>query len=74
MLVLSRRLQEKILIPEFNISITILRVGGNRVQLGIEAPREIEINRPDTGRRANAELNCDEVPKHATFTSPLQLV
>ena len=47
MLVLSRKLQEQILIPGLDIRITILSVGTNRVQLGIEAPRGIEITRPD---------------------------
>ena len=47
MLVLSRKLQEQILIPGLDIRITVLSVGTNRVQLGIEAPRGIEITRPD---------------------------
>ena len=51
MLVLSRKTQEQILIPEMNIRLTILSVGKNRVQLGIEAPKEIEITRPEAARR-----------------------
>lgn len=52
MLVLSRKIQEQILIPEFNIRLTILSVGKNRVQLGIEAPKGIQITRPETTRRS----------------------
>ena len=74
MLVLSRKLQEQILIPEFNISITVVSVCANRVQLGIDAPRDIEITRPDARRPANAEFNSDDAPNGTTFTSPLQLV
>ncbi|MEO2013275.1 MAG: carbon storage regulator [Fuerstiella sp.] len=74
MLVLSRKLQEQILIPELNISITVLSVGTNRVQLGIAAPRDIEITRPDAGRRAKVELNPDDLPSNTTFASTLQLV
>ena len=51
MLVLSRKIQEQILIPEFNIRLTILSVGKNRVQLGIEAPKGIQITRPETTRQ-----------------------
>ncbi|MDG1896234.1 MAG: carbon storage regulator [Fuerstiella sp.] len=74
MLVLSRKLQEKILIPEFNISITVVSVGANRVQLGIDAPRAIEITRPDARHPANVELNSDNVPSDTVFASTLQLV
>ncbi|MCP4787246.1 MAG: carbon storage regulator [Fuerstiella sp.] len=78
MLVLSRKLQEQILIPELNISITILSVGTNRVQIGIDAPRDIEITRPDAGHRTKVDLNLDEslddVPSNTAFASTLQLV
>jgi carbon storage regulator len=47
MLVLSRKLQQQIVIPELNICITVLSVGTNRVQLGIEAPNSIQITRPE---------------------------
>ena len=50
MLVLSRKTNEQILIPGLNIAITVLSVGGNRVQLGIEAPRNLDITRPEANR------------------------
>lgn len=56
MLVLSRRNQQQILIPELDIRITILGIGAGRVQLGIEAPRNIDITRPDA-----ATTRCDGV-------------
>ncbi len=52
MLVLSRKIQEQILIPGMKIRLTILSVGKNRVQLGIEAPKGIQITRPEAGKRA----------------------
>ena len=73
MLVLSRKLREQILIPELNISITVLSVGTNRVQIGIDAPRDIEITRPDAGRRATVEMNSD-LPNNTASASTLQLV
>ena len=51
MLVLSRKSQEQIVIPELNIRITVLSIGSGRVQLGIEAPREIQVTRPDVRHR-----------------------
>ncbi len=47
MLVLSRKLLQQIVIPDLNIRITVLSVGTNRVQLGIEAPNSIQITRPE---------------------------
>ncbi len=44
MLVLTRKLQQQINIGE-NVTITVLRVKGNTVRLGIDAPREIRITR-----------------------------
>ena len=52
MLVLSRKIQEQILIPGLNIRLTVLSVGKNRVQLGIEAPKGIQITRPEAARRS----------------------
>lgn len=51
MLILSRKIQEQILIPGLNIRVTVLSVGAKRVQLGIEAPQGIQITRPDVGKR-----------------------
>ncbi|MFN9978169.1 MAG: carbon storage regulator, partial [Phycisphaerae bacterium] len=47
MLVLSRKPQQQILIPELNICITVLSISPGRVQIGIEAPQGIHITRPD---------------------------
>jgi carbon storage regulator CsrA len=51
MLVLSRKIQEQILIPGLNIRLTVLSIGTNRVQLGIEAPKGIQVTRPEAGKR-----------------------
>ena len=44
MLVLSRKLKQEILIGD-NVKITVLKVKGNTVRLGIEAPRDIHVVR-----------------------------
>lgn len=46
MLVLSRKLNEQIVFPGLDVTITVISVGQNRVQIGIEAPRSIDITRP----------------------------
>lgn len=47
MLVLTRRPQESIVIPGSNIVIQVLGVQGGRVKIGIQAPADVEIRRPE---------------------------
>lgn len=49
MLVLSRKEGEQLLIGD-NIVLTINRISGNRVAIGIEAPREVRIVRGELER------------------------
>jgi carbon storage regulator len=46
MLVLSRKLDEKIVIAD-NIVITIVEIRGDKVRLGIEAPSTIPVHRQE---------------------------
>lgn len=46
MLVLSRKLDEKIKIGE-DIEITVVAISGDTVRLGIEAPRQVKILRSE---------------------------
>jgi len=54
MLVLSRRVGEACVIGE-NISVTVLRVNGNQVRLGIAAPAEIPVHRQEMHDRMRVE-------------------
>ena len=49
MLVLSRKEGEKLVIGD-NIVVTVNRINGNRVALGIEAPRDVRIVRAELDR------------------------
>jgi carbon storage regulator len=46
MLVLSRTVDEKILIGD-DITITVVRVSGDKVRIGIDAPAGVKIMRPE---------------------------
>jgi carbon storage regulator CsrA len=67
MLVLTRKTQEKIQIGE-NITITILRVKGQAVRVGIDAPRDVRVI------RSELPVNEDVIPldeaKNETAKSP----
>ena len=62
MLVLTRKLEESLVINE-KIIVTVLGVEGDRVKLGIEAPKHIKIHRKEiydaimNENAAAAELN-----------------
>jgi carbon storage regulator len=46
MLVLSRKVNEQIIISG-GISVTVVRIEGDAVKLGFDAPREIRVNRKE---------------------------
>jgi carbon storage regulator CsrA len=55
MLVLSRGRNDKVVFPTLGISVEILRVAGNKVRLGIEAPHEIPVHRHEITQRMEAQ-------------------
>ncbi len=46
MLVLSRKRNESVIIAE-NIVVTVIEVKGDKVRLGIQAPREVPVHRSE---------------------------
>jgi carbon storage regulator len=56
MLVLSRKIGEKIIVDQ-QTTIIVLRVSVNRVKLGVVAPRNVSINREEIERKANFEMS-----------------
>jgi carbon storage regulator len=56
MLVLTRKLGEKIVVPVHDLAVTVLAIEGNRVRLGISAPDGIEIYREEVWTRIGQPL------------------
>lgn len=63
MLVLTRKTQEKIQIGD-NIVLTILRVKGQAVRVGIEAPRDVRVLRSELPQSPEAAGETDVKPQH----------
>jgi|DewCreStandDraft_4_1066084.scaffolds.fasta_scaffold11698_7 carbon storage regulator len=61
MLVLTRKERERLIIDE-RIVITVVRVAGGAVRLGIEAPLEVPIRREELVLAGNksAAMDCQE--------------
>ncbi len=61
MLVLSRKVGENILIGK-DIVVRVLTVKGDKVRLGIEAPREVPVHRNEIYDKIHAKPNDDLTP------------
>ena len=46
MLLLTRRLGEKLSIGE-NVTVTVVSIKGNQIRIGIDAPREVQVDRAE---------------------------
>jgi carbon storage regulator CsrA len=51
MLVLSRKLGEKILVPQCQLTVTVLDIASSRVRLGVSAPPGIRVHREEVQKR-----------------------
>ena len=75
MLVLSRKKDEKIVIGD-NISIMIVEIRGDKVRLGIEAPRDISVHRRevyDAIKRKENEVNEVDATDDLPDTAPVRI-
>ena len=66
MLVLSRKQNESIVLPELGVEIEIIRVKGNTVRLGIKAPQKIKVLRKEL-----IDDDTNQVNEHSASETPL---
>ena len=73
MLVLSRGRNDKVVFPTLGISVEILRVAGNKVRLGIDAPQEVPVHRHEISERmlANGETEVLKFPAEKSAAAKL---
>ena len=57
MLILSRRVGECVKIGD-DVSITVLRVKGNQVRLGVNAPKNVAVQRDEISERLKPNLRA----------------
>jgi len=55
MLVLSRKLGERVLVPQCGMSVTVVAIEGNVVRLGFNAPSEVGVYREEVWQRIRTE-------------------
>jgi carbon storage regulator len=60
MLVLSRKKNESIIIND-NITVTVIEIRGDKVRLGIEAPKDVSVHR----REVYEAIHAQDPPKSA---------
>jgi carbon storage regulator len=60
MLVLSRKLGERIMVPQYGVEITVVAVNGNTVRLGVAAPDAVAVYREEIWHKLRGQ--CQELP------------
>ena len=64
MLVLSRKIGERIVLPDFDVTITVTAISQNRVSLGISAPADVGIHREEVWKKLCAEPLAIQLQAH----------
>lgn len=70
MLVLSRKMGESIVLPGFEVSISLLSVHGDRATLGVTAPLIVEVHRQEVWERIRSERSIEVTPAAALEPAP----
>lgn|SRR5262245_44029786 len=69
MLVLSRKENERVLFPHLGVALQILRVGGGKVRLGIQAPDDVSVVRHEIASQEQLELFVERLKRSACGSS-----
>lgn len=57
MLVLSRKVGEKILVPQCQLTVTVLDIASSHVRLGVSAPRGVTVHREEVQKRISTKAS-----------------
>ncbi len=68
MLVLSRKALQSVVIGD-DIRITVVRVEGNQVRIGIEAPQDVRILRGELFEEAESDFEAADLSLEVTTTA-----
>ena len=63
MLVLTRKIDQAIVVPSCNLIVTVVRVSGDRVRLGISAPVEVAVHREEVWHRVRRDVSSLSCPR-----------
>jgi carbon storage regulator len=72
MLVLSRKKDETVVIAGGDIVVTVLEIRGDKVRLGIDAPKDVSIHRSEVWaaiQRQEEEVRQEQVPNEGVVAS-----
>jgi carbon storage regulator len=69
MLVLSRKKNESIIIND-HITVTVVEIRGDKVRLGIEAPKEVSVHRREVYEAIQSQSRARERAENAPVTTP----
>jgi carbon storage regulator len=70
MLVLSRKCGESIVVPECELTISVVKISGNRVRLTIQAPEKVRVHRKEAWLRRLASPGAAEIAEPGTRSVP----
>jgi carbon storage regulator len=65
MLVLSRKKNESIVIND-NITVTVIEIRGDKVRLGIEAPKDVTVHRREVYDAIHAQDRANDLRDHGS--------
>jgi len=70
MLVLSRKKNESIVINN-DITVTVVEIRGDKVRLGIVAPKEVPVHRQEVFDAIHGKANSEQPPAPAVTAKPV---
>lgn len=73
MLVLSRKKLEAVVFPDLGIEVTVIEIRGDKVRLGINAPRDVTVHRSEVQAAINAQ-EAAEKEQQPAVAAPSSLV